>query len=91
MEEATLTIDPLSLESIIVFKPIVGFSKSQMTVFYTTVKGVYSTYTVEDCDVFQVHWVTFETFENWVQTGRVFDNKTVMAYYYLKAQQNVRG
>jgi ADP-ribose pyrophosphatase len=86
-EEAALEIDPAALESIIVFKPIVGFSKSQMTVYYTTVKKVYSGYDVTDCDVFRVHWITFETFENWVKSGLVFDNKTVMAYYYLKAQQ----
>ncbi len=90
-EEANLKISPEELNSIITFKPIVGFSRSQMTVFYVELREVYEHYDVEDCDVFRVHWMTFEQFEKKVQRGLIFDNKTVMAYYYLKAQGNVRG
>lgn len=84
-EEAELQVKPENLREVIRFKPIVGFSDSQMIVFYTRVAEVYSSYAVADCDVYQVHWLTFEDFEAKVLGGLIYDNKTVMAYYYLKA------
>lgn len=91
MEEALLSIDPDDLEQVIVFKPIVGFSKSQMTVFYMHCDRVYQDMEIKDCDVFKAHWLSFEAFEKGVLNGRIFDNKTVMAYYYLKAKISDRG
>lgn len=87
MEEAELHIDPERLEEIIRFKPVVGFSKSEMTIFILQLTEVYENHTVSDCDVHFVHWMPFLLFEQWVFEGKIFDNKTVMAYYYLKSKQ----
>lgn len=84
-EETNLTVDHNSLEKIISYKPIMGFSNSTMHLFKIHVlKSSLKSNIVNDDDVSYVTWIPFCELENKINNGSIYDSKTLMSYFYLK-------
>lgn len=84
-EETNLSVDSNSLEKIISYKPIMGFSNSTMHLFKVHVpKSSLKSNIVHDDDVISVIWMPFYELENKIHEGTIYDSKTLMTYFYLK-------
>jgi ADP-ribose pyrophosphatase len=88
-EEANLDIRPEDLQPILTYKPNLGFSNAKMHVFMTQVSKNRVTYEKinPDEDVYQIVWMGLNELESHISAGRIQDVKTIMAYWYLKANQ----
>lgn len=65
----------------------IGFSDSIIQVYLVELSSEEKNKKVQDNDVEEVIWVTLEEFGELVQSGVITDSKTLMAYYYLKANE----
>ena len=87
-EEANLDILPEDLQPILTYKPNLGFSNAKMHVFMAQVsKDQVNHENVEDEDVFKIVWMDLNELELHISEGRIQDVKTIMVYWYLKANQ----
>jgi len=85
-EETALNVRREDAKKIISYKPILGFSASTMNMFLVNInKGDFDTNKIQDQDVLEGKWVSFSTFENMILSGEIIDDKTIMAYFYLKS------
>jgi ADP-ribose pyrophosphatase len=85
-EETNLYISIDSLEKIVAYKPMMGFSNSTMYLFKAIAKkSSLKSNKVNDDDVTEVIWMPFDEFEKNIQNGKIYDSKTIMSYLYLKA------
>lgn len=85
-EETALDIKKEEVEKIVSYKPILGFSASTMHMFKVKVsKNAFNSERIEDVDVTGGAWVPFKEFENMVMQENIVDDKTIMAYFYLKS------
>lgn len=83
-EETTLDISMDSLEKIVSYKPMMGFSGSIMHLFKASLKkSSLKNNIVDDTDVTEVMWMPFDEFEKKIKEGIICDSKTIMSYYYL--------
>lgn len=85
-EETALNVKKTDVSKIVSYKPILGFSASTMNMFLVNInKGDFDTNKIQDQDVLEGKWVSFSTFENMILSGEIIDDKTIMAYFYLKS------
>lgn len=85
-EETALDVKKADIKKIVSYKPILGFSASTMNMFLVSInKSDFDTNKIQDEDVLEGKWVTFSQFENMVLSGEIIDDKTIMAYFYLKS------
>lgn len=85
-EETNIEVSLKSLEKVIEYKPIMGFSTSTMTIFKTVIKQErLKSNEVNDADVTGALWMPFKEFEKNILEGNINDSKTLMSYYYLKS------
>lgn len=85
-EETALNVEKADIKKIVSYKPILGFSASTMNMFLVNInKGDFDTNKIQDEDVLEGTWVSFNGFENMVLSGEIIDDKTIMAYFYLKS------
>lgn len=85
-EETALDVKKEEVEKVISYKPILGFSSSTMHVFKVKVKkNDFDSEKIKDGDVTEGFWIPFKEFENMVVEGNIVDDKTIMAYFYLKS------
>ncbi|OFI05344.1 ADP-ribose pyrophosphatase [Clostridium acetireducens DSM 10703] len=83
-EETGLKIKKEELKKVISYKPIMGFSASTMHIFKAHInKEELKTNKVNDDDVSEVKWMPFEEFQHKIKNGVIYDDKTVMSYFYL--------
>jgi ADP-ribose pyrophosphatase len=82
MEEAGLEVSPGELEEIILFRPIVGFSKSKTYIYKVGLDIVGKDKIIEDDDVIAIRWLDPTTFRNMIKDQIIQDNKTLMAFFY---------
>lgn len=87
-EETNIEVPLESLEKVIEYKPIMGFSTSTMTIFKTVIKKEsLKSNKVNDADVTEALWMPFKEFEKNILEGNINDSKTLMSYYYLKSSK----
>lgn len=85
-EETALKIKEESLEKIISYKPILGFSESNMTIFKTRIKKEqFNSSKIKDVDVIEGTWISIDILEEKINSGEIIDDKTIMSYFYLKS------
>jgi ADP-ribose pyrophosphatase len=85
-EETALDIKKEEVEKIVSYKPILGFSASTMYMFKVKVsRNAFNSERIEDVDVTEGAWVPFKKFENMIMHEKIVDDKTIMAYFYLKS------
>ena len=84
-EETALEVEEDNLQRIVSYKPILGFSASNMTIFKTTVKKEeFNSSKIKDVDVTEGIWFSFQVLEDKISSGEIIDDKTIMSYFYLK-------
>lgn len=89
-EETNIEVSPESLEKILEYKPIMGFSTSTMTIFKTVIKQEsLKSNKVNDADVTEALWMSFKEFEKNILEGNINDSKTFMSYFYLKSSKKL--
>lgn len=88
-EEANLDIRSEDLQPILTYKPNLGFSNAKMHVFMAQVEKNRVTYEKinPDEDVYQIVWLGLNELESHISEGRIQDVKTIMVYWYLKANK----
>lgn len=88
-EETHLSIKPEELNPIISYKPNLGFSNSKMHIFMAQVNKDRVSYkkTESDEDVYGIMWMSLDDLEAYIREGKIQDVKTIMVYFYMKAQQ----
>lgn len=85
-EETALDVKTEELEKVISYKPILGFSASTMHLFKVKVKrDSFNSEKIKDGDVTEGFWIPFKEFEKMALEGKIEDDKTIMAYFYLKS------
>lgn len=85
-EETALKVDKNNLERIVSYKPILGFSESNMTMFKIKIKKEdFNSSKIKDVDVTEGIWTSFKELEDKINLGEIIDDKTIMAYFYLKS------
>lgn len=85
-EETALEVEEDNLQRIVSYKPILGFSASNMTIFKTTVKKEeFNSSKIKDVDVIEGTWLSFKVLEDKINSGEIIDDKTIMSYFYLKS------
>lgn len=82
MEEAGLEVSPNDLEEIIMYRPIVGFSKSKTYIYKVQVDIVGKDQIIEDDDVIAIKWLDVDSFRRMINEKIIQDNKTLMAFFY---------
>lgn len=88
-EETGLRIKTEEAKHILSYKPMVGFSNSLMKLYRINVKkAMVEVGQVEDEDVYEVLWMDIDKLGQDISHGKNLDVKTILAYYYLKAQNN---
>ncbi|KAJ52790.1 ADP-ribose pyrophosphatase [Clostridium tetanomorphum] len=84
-EETALDIKKEELRKVISYKPILGFSSSSMHLFEVRIsKDSFDSEKIKDVDVTEGVWIPFKEFEGMVLEEKIEDDKTIMAYFYLK-------
>lgn len=83
-EETGMHIDASKLRKILQYKPMMGFSSSTMYVFLGKVEKdkVFLSSKPVDEDVTEAFWMPLSELKEHIEQGRIFDGKTLMAFYY---------
>lgn len=83
-EESGITIDSGSLKKTLQYKPMMGLSNSTMSIFTGRVKKDKTSINskLEDDEVTEAFWMPMESLRLNIEEGKIFDSKTLMAYYY---------
>ncbi|AVP54458.1 NUDIX hydrolase [Clostridium tetani] len=85
-EETALKVEKNNLQRIVSYKPILGFSASNMTIFKTRIKkDDFNSSKIKDVDVTEGIWLSFEELEDKINSGEIVDDKTIMSYFHLKS------
>lgn len=82
MEEAGLEVNPDDIKEIIVYRPIIGFSKSVTYIYKVELDTIGEDSEIKDDDVIGIKWLTVDTFRKMIKDGTIQDNKTLMAFFY---------
>lgn len=83
-EESGISIDSGSLKRILQYKPMMGLSNSTMSIFMGRIEKEKTNidYKLEDDEVTEAFWMPIEKLRLNIEEGKIFDSKTLMAYYY---------
>ena len=80
-EETTVRISP---HPILEYYMMVGCCNGKMAVYLINVAAQQDRES-DDSDVIRTEWVTLETFGRYIAEGKIVDGKSIMAYWYLRA------
>lgn len=84
-EETALDVKREQVKKVISYKPILGFSSSTMHLFEVRVKrNDFNAENIDDADVTDAMWMPFKEFEQLISDGKIIDDKTIMAYFYIR-------
>lgn len=85
-EETALKVEQDNLQRIVSYKPILGFSTSNMTIFKTKIKKEeFNSNEIKDADVTEGMWISIDALEEKINSGEIIDDKTIMSYFYIKS------
>ena len=83
-EETGIVINKEKLRLVTSYKPVLGFSTSNMVIYQTRVdKADLKSNKIDDLDVSSANWVSFLELGELVREGTIMDGKTLISYYYL--------
>ncbi|EDS77708.1 MutT/nudix family protein [Clostridium botulinum C str. Eklund] len=87
-EETNLEVKEENVQKVLEYKPIMGFSNSNMTIFEVHINKdqIKSNSILNDDDVTEITWIPLKQFQKKIKEGKIFDGKTFMSYFYLKSK-----
>ncbi|HEY5560740.1 MAG TPA: NUDIX hydrolase [Clostridiaceae bacterium] len=86
-EETGLLVKEEALELVVTYKPLMGFTTSNLYIFLTKVKKEeLKTNIINDLDVSEVKWVSIKEIGDMIAKVQILDGKTIMSYYYLMSK-----
>lgn len=68
------------------FYMMIGNTDAKISIHLIRVKAQ-TDKVVDDNDVDKVEWLTLDEIQGFMNSGEICDNKTIMAYYYLRSKQ----
>lgn len=84
-EETQLILKPESLQFILSYKPNVGFSDSILYLYSAVIrKDDFKPRHINDQEVYEAFWMSFEELEKKLQRSEIIDVKTIVAYFCIK-------
>lgn len=88
-EETSLIVEPEELIPIISYKPNLGFSSSEMSIFLARVNKDRVVYEKPEAneDVYGVCWLRYDELERSIIEGQIRDVKTIMVFMYMKSHK----
>jgi ADP-ribose pyrophosphatase len=84
-EETQLDIHLEEARLAVSYQPNGGFSNSLMRIYHIELPGSdCKSWAVNNDDVYEVVWLSFEELQQRISAGDILDVKTIVAYLYLR-------
>jgi len=83
-EEADIYVNPRDLGYEGSYYPNIGVSDHELHLFSVIVSELENNYKVNDTDVEEVKWFTFNEIQNMINEREIVDGKTILLFYKLQ-------